>query len=248
MKKATKKTVKEEKAVATINGYGMDTDLDSPPDHIKQESVDVPSDDFSMFPTLKLMQSLSPEVDPEDEKHEPGAEPGDLIVTGAEGNVLLDGKEGMYFVPMMVRKLYTEWIPRKQGGGFVASYNSKMEAEQNFTPGNDLVVSIEYLCGTKDLSESGKLDVFLLQFNTPTKMIHARNMAKWIKKHGTLSGVFYKLTSKRQKNKAGQVFFNYDINPAGWTEIGIYEAIEKLQDDMKDEFLPELTGPVEEEF
>jgi len=211
-----------------------------PPAHVHQSSIVVPEPESIMpYPVVKLMQALSPELDDSDSKFISDASQGDIVVTDGASSTVIDGQEGFKFAPVLVRKVWNEWIPRKQGGGFVASYNSREEMEVGFTAGNEIVISIDYLIATNELSNDKELDLLLLQFNSATKMARAREMAGSISKYKTMEGVTYHLTSMAQKNKAGQKFYNFMISPVGWTAKPILDQLKDLQVEAGQKFLPE---------
>jgi len=211
------------------------------PSYVRQEEQFVPSPESAMpFPMIKLLQQLSPELDGDDTKFIPNAKAGDIIITDGSSVKMVDGNKGIRFSPILVRKVWTEWIPRQKGGGFIASYNTKEEMEAGFTIGNEVVVSIEYLVVSEDMAVNGTMAPMLLQFNTPTKMAAARELQKYIVQYKTMYGVTYTLTCKKQSNKAGQKFFNYQISPAGWTDKKIYACIEAVKSEKETLFLPDL--------
>jgi hypothetical protein len=215
-------------------------DPNRPPAYINQANVDIPEEDGgNRFPMVKLLQALSPEVDPDDDKYYKGATQGDIIITDGTNHILIDGKKGFNFVPISVRKQWVEWVPRGQGGGFVASYNSKEEMEIGFTEGNEVVVSIDYLILSTDIDPDGGITPALLQFNSPTKMAKAKEMRSHIQQYKTMEGVTYNLSGTGQKNRAGQKFFNFKIDPVGWTNKQLMGEISQLIEDYTPLFLPE---------
>lgn len=192
-----------------------------------------------LFPIVKLLQDLSPELDEDEEKYVDGASAGDIVVTDGTSYFLLD--DGLIFIPIAVRKQWTEWIPRKQGGGFVDSYSSKEDMEIGYTQGNDVQVTIDYLVVTQDISPPDENDFqqyvpVMLQFNSPTKLAIARNMADYIAKFQTMYGVAYRLTSNKKKNRAGQKYYNYAVEALGWVDENMYETLESLKEQFEEQF------------
>lgn len=209
------------------------------PSYIKRGDVNVPSTESVMpFPTLKLLQQLSPELDEDDTKYQKKASAGMFLVTDGTAISLFDGEEGIRFCPLVVRKVYSEWVPRAQGGGFVASYSSKEEADANFTPGNELNISIDYLVVSPDVKNNDVMFPFMISFNTSTKMACARELQKMIMTYKTMHGVTYRLTSKKQANKAGQKFFNFAVASEGWTEEKLYKTLDSIKQEKEAMFLP----------
>jgi hypothetical protein len=74
--------------------------------------------DFKL-PWLRPLQKGSPQVDPDSAAYIEGAKPGMFINTATWE--LVDGKTGFKFIPVHRRHEYIEYVPRDQGGGFVAA-------------------------------------------------------------------------------------------------------------------------------
>jgi len=77
-------------------------------------------DDLAI-PFINILQKMSPQVDSDHQAHIEGAKAGMLInsVTGE----LFDGKEeGVIVIPVHRTHNFVEWVPRDEGGGFVATY------------------------------------------------------------------------------------------------------------------------------
>lgn len=89
-------------------------------EHVTREDI--------ALPFIAVLQKLSPAVDEEDPRYVQGAKPGMLINTLT--NELWDGSKGVMIIPVYFEKKYIEWIPRNAGGGYVAEYDSKDEAER----------------------------------------------------------------------------------------------------------------------
>lgn len=108
---------------------------------------DVSQEDL-IIPFINILQKGSPLVDEDAATYVPGAKAGMLMNSVTEE--LHPGQEGVIFIPVHKTHKFVEWVPRDQGGGFVAVYDPSdtmvMEARkgQAFgkaeTPdGNDLV-------------------------------------------------------------------------------------------------------------
>lgn len=108
---------------------------------------DVTSEDLAI-PFISILQNGSPQVDQDAPEYIDGAKPGDIF-----NSVTLetfDGSDGILFIPVHRHHHFVEWIPRDQGGGFVATYEPSNPMVQDAraggafgtleTPdGNDLV-------------------------------------------------------------------------------------------------------------
>lgn len=79
-----------------------------------------------VLPRLNVLQALSPQV---------AEKPGDGGVEGAKAGMLhnsvtdelYDGDTGVVFIPASRAHVFTEWVPRKRGGGFVARHEVDSE-------------------------------------------------------------------------------------------------------------------------
>lgn len=108
----------------------------------------------TLIPFLNILQKLSPQLD----KRKPsdyieGAEEGYFFNTASKQT--WDGEKGVYFVPIIFMRRYTEWTPRAKGGGLVADHGSDESvlkrctrdaaSNKDMTPeGNEMVTSLTY--------------------------------------------------------------------------------------------------------
>lgn len=196
-------------------------DKNKKPTYVTDKSPEIPEVEGAGLPAVKLLQAISPECTKGDEKYIKGAEASMLLFTGS--GETYDGEEGLTFIPLQAQKSYVEWIPRKQGGGFVASYDSKEEAKENMDPANELAVTIEYACSFPELET-----VALLRFDSPTKLGVARKLGELIEEAGTMYGREYQLTSVRRKNKASQTYYNFEITPGIWVDKKAYKELKDM--------------------
>lgn len=82
--------------------------------------------DDVQLPFIRILQDNSPQVKKQDAAYVKGAEAGQLFNT-ATGE-LYDGQEkGLLVVPVKYTRSVTEWIPRSQGGGFIADHGPNLE-------------------------------------------------------------------------------------------------------------------------
>lgn len=68
-------------------------------------------------PRLYMLHTLSPQVNKKDPKHIPGAEAGMIYNT-----VTQEVYKGLWLVACGYRRSFSEWVDRKEGGGFVAEH------------------------------------------------------------------------------------------------------------------------------
>ena len=76
--------------------------------------------DVMLVPEVKVLQKMSPAVDPDDAAYVKGAVPG--MFYDNLNNRLFDGKEGITLVPVYYSHHFVEFIPITKGGGFVADH------------------------------------------------------------------------------------------------------------------------------
>lgn len=195
---------------------------DSRPDFIPKEEYDLPTDDM-MTPQIKIMQSISPELIPQDPKFVPGAAAGMLLFDAT--NQLFPGDVGIEFIPLAVRKYYSEWLPRNQGGGFVANYQSREEMEEKMTPGNEITAVIEYTVYVPEIEQTAAI-----RFNSATKYQIARALAKFIQDAQTMVGRTYRLTTIPRQNKNKQWYYNFNIVPGEWVDKETYDICKQMSD------------------
>lgn len=194
------------------------------------------------IPELKLLQKMSPQVDKEDGKYIQGAEAGMFLDTNSRA--LFDGKQGVLFMPCYYSKHFVEFIPREQGGGFVADHGSE---ESNLPPteirkkdkggdvrviaesGNEVVETHQF--AVLAVRPDGSFIPALLRFSS-TKIKQAKrlnaltNQKRYPLEHPNekLRGqrqptwkFLYKLSSIVEENQYGK-YYNIDINDHG--ELG----------------------------
>jgi len=77
-------------------------------------------------PYLYVLQTNSPQCNPDHSKYVSGATPGMLYLSNMEK--VYDGRErGLVVVPCYYERLVTEWVPRSAGGGLIASHDPDAE-------------------------------------------------------------------------------------------------------------------------
>lgn len=82
---------------------------------------DMGMDDIAV-PYLYVLQTNSPQVNPDHESYVEGATAG--MFYNNVTNEIYDGrKEGLKVIPCAYERKYVEWVPRDSGGGFVAEHD-----------------------------------------------------------------------------------------------------------------------------
>jgi len=76
--------------------------------------------DSYAIPFLSVLQTNSPQCEEGDERSVKGAKAG-MFLNTATGE-LYDGKAGVVLIPVHFQRSIVEWVPRDDGGGFVAAH------------------------------------------------------------------------------------------------------------------------------
>lgn len=204
------------------------------PDYIGQQDINMPIDEQARFPRLKLIQALSPERTKGNEKYIPGLEDGSLVLQSETATRIIDGEEGIVVIPLAVRKRFVEYVPRDAGGGFVAMYDTKEQADMDRDPENDLQTTIEFLCIEAGAEEPTP---FTITFDSVSKLGVAKKWAGFIAMYKTLDGVKYLVTGKQQLNKKKQAYYVFNIQPVGWVDKAQHALVQDLSKTMEPLFL-----------
>jgi hypothetical protein len=174
------------------------------------------------IPFLSLLQKGSPEVDEDHPDHATkkieGVKAGMIINTLTRQIVFAkDDSNPLLFVPVFHEKLYQEWKPRNQGGGFVQSHRSPViltktkrnEKNKDILPNGHEIITTSYFYGfAMGIGEEGKPLRCIIAL-TSTQLKKARmwlNMMQTIKINGKTPPMFshsYAITSVSEQNAEG---------------------------------------------
>lgn len=173
------------------------------------------------LPFLYLLQDMSPQVKSRDPKYIEGARAGDFLHSVLQAPI--DGKEGVRVIPIGYNRVWNEWVPREEGGGFVASHDTKDEAFANRIGGNDVVETANWFL----LAEIDGAWAPLVLSCTSTKLKASRNLASRINlfkvdvagesRRVPIFMQLYVLKSVQQRNRHGD-FFTISFTPLGIVE------------------------------
>ncbi len=200
------------------------------PSYIPQQNYDMPTDD-QFQPTIKIAQLISPEIIEDDTTFIPGLRAGMLFNSSTKA--MYDGKIGVILIPIVVKKYWQEWTPRKQGGGFVAQYETKEEMEASANKNNDISAVFEFICIV-----DGTDEVVRVQFNSATKYPVARQWAGFIQNAGTLYGKKYILTTTMAKNKKGDHYYKFALKEGDWVTEEQYKSADEMARSLATPALP----------
>jgi len=88
-------------------------------------------DESASMPLLKILQSLSPELNKQKDEYIPGAEVGDILYAPTQEVF----KQPLTFVPVAIRTVYAEWKPRDAGGGLIAIHPLSIVSHPDYEQG-----------------------------------------------------------------------------------------------------------------
>jgi len=225
MAESKKEVAKPKNTAAAMYDYGEDTG----------GGFDNQTRDDIAIPFISCLQGLSPQVAKGEVE---GAKPGMLFNTVT--NELIDPKEGLILVPAHTEHIYVEWVPRKEGGGFVGLHpiNSEVvtEAKENSEEfgrlkcpregggQNDLVETfyVYFSVVDEDLEPVGmavvaftstKIKVYK-RWNTSLRMFTMKVGERKIRP--PIYAHTVRLGTKGESNSEGD-FFNFTLSPANGT-------------------------------
>lgn len=88
-------------------------------------------DQGGKMPNLRILQDMSPEVKKQKSEYIEGAEVGDIYFAGTEDIV----SKPLNIIPLRMKALYTEWIPRDQGGGLNGIHPLTITSDSRYEKG-----------------------------------------------------------------------------------------------------------------
>lgn len=233
---ATKKT---DVAVQQSGALAFATEV---PDYIKKGaargSEEVKSTDM-VLPRLEIVQALSPIKETNEDAKE------GYLFNSVTQEIIGDLA---YFVPVYFRMEYLIWKDQNQGGGFFGSFNTMAEAKERLAqvfaedPSNAgtnaagrpivEIVDTPVQYGLRITPEGGVEQIVISMAKTKSKVSRKWNAMIQIAGGDRFSRV-YKLTSFRDENNKGQKFFNFVVQPAGFTPQAAYLEAERLYEVLK---------------
>jgi len=90
-------------------------------------------DSGSSLPFVRILQDLSPQLKKQKDEYVPGAEAGNLFFAKSKSIVPTPTK----IIPTYTSSVYTEWIPRNKGGGFVATHPLTVVSHKDYEKGRE---------------------------------------------------------------------------------------------------------------
>lgn len=202
------------------------------------------------IPFLRPLQSNSPQVTLGDAKYLTYARPGDFINTVT--NRTYSGEKGVLVFPIAFQTRFTEWVPRKRGGGFVKDHGADdsvlkttvrdKDTNKDVTvEGNEIVRSSNYYCFLLDEDSQLYAPVLLVLAGTQLKKARAWNaLIDGATAPHPAGGVYkpapfyygYRITTVPEKNEKGNwlgVVIRQDVSVEQLKELGVKIFSEALQ-------------------
>lgn len=193
-------------------------------------SEEVKSSDI-VLPRLEIVQALSPIKEVNEDARE------GYLFNSVTQDVI---GEFAYFVPVYYRMEYLVWKDQDQGGGFFGSFNNQKDAEdrkaqavsEGENPDHIEIVDTPVQYGLRILEDGSIEQIVISMAKTKAKVSRKWNAMIQIAGGDRFSRV-YKLSTFRDENKKGQKFFNFVVQPAGFTPERVYREAEKMYDVLK---------------
>jgi hypothetical protein len=177
----------------------------------------VQADDLGI-PFLAICQKGSAEYDESHKAHAQkkidGIKPGCIFNTQSRSIVYVPGGEPLLFIPCFYEKLYQEWRPRNDGGGFVKSHpNASVLAEckrneknDDVLPSGNIIITTAYFSGIALMGEE-RTRVIIPMVKTQLKKARAwLNLATNLKHNNRplpLYANIYNLSTVVEQNDEG---------------------------------------------
>ena len=193
------------------------------PAHVKEASGlgnENVSGEHLQTPRVKLLQRMNSEVDENNDAYIPGAKPGDLLNTVTNENY----GGSMYVINVHFTEDFVVWRKREKGGGLVASFSTRAEAEDatnnqdNSADDYEIIQTQSHLLMRKD-EETGDLNStpFLMDFASSKLRVSREWNTQIAQLGGDRFSSLWKVASVTTENRAGQKFQNLSVSKEGWT-------------------------------
>lgn len=190
--------------------------------------------DHLQTPRVKLIQTMSNEVDPNHSEYIEGLVPGNFINSVTKENY---GTE-MYVLNIKFTEDFVVWKKREIGGGLVGNFKSLAEATDYLTSQDldveqhDIIQTQSHLLMQKD-AETGMLGIpFIMDFAS-SKLRVSRSWNSQIQtKGGDRFASLWKVKSVQTANKVGQKFMNLSVDFEGWSTEEDYLEAKKLYETL----------------
>jgi hypothetical protein len=90
-------------------------------------------DSGSSLPFIRILQDLSPQLKAQKDEYIEGSKSGDLFFAKTQSII----EQPVEIIPCYTKSIYTEWIPRSKGGGFVGNHPLTVVSNPNYEKGRE---------------------------------------------------------------------------------------------------------------
>ena len=185
-------------------------------------------------PRVKLIQTMSNEVDKNHSEYIENLSPGDFLNSVTKENY---GTE-MYVLNVKFTEDFVVWKKREIGGGLLGNFKSLAEATDYLNSNDldvdqhDIIQTQSHLLMQKDPS-TGELGIpFIMDFAS-SKLRVSRSWNSQIQtKGGDRFASLWKMKSVQTANKVGQKFMNLTVEFEGWATEDDYLEAKKLYESL----------------
>tara|TARA_Y100000310_G_scaffold138725_1_gene137765 strand:+ start:351 stop:1019 length:669 start_codon:yes stop_codon:yes gene_type:complete len=190
--------------------------------------------DHLQTPRVKLIQTMSNEVDKNHSEYIEKLAPGDFLNSVTKENY---GTE-MYVLNVKFTEDFVIWKKREIGGGLVGNFKSLAEATDYLNAQDldvdqhDVIQTQSHLLIEKN-AESGNLGIpFIMDFAS-SKLRVSRSWNSQIQtKGGDRFASLWKMKSVQTANKVGQKFMNLTVDFEGWATEDDYLEAKQLYESL----------------
>ena len=185
-------------------------------------------------PRVKLIQTMSNEVDKNHSEYIEDLSPGDFLNSVTKENY---GTE-IYVLNVKFTEDFVVWKKREIGGGLLGNFKSLAEATDYLNSNDldvdqhDIIQTQSHLLMQKDPS-TGELGIpFIMDFAS-SKLRVSRSWNSQIQtKGGDRFASLWKMKSVQTANKVGQKFMNLTVEFEGWATEEDYVEAKKLYESL----------------
>ncbi len=190
--------------------------------------------DHLQTPRVKLIQTMSNEVDKNHSEYIEKLAPGDFLNSVTKENY---GTE-LYVLNVKFTEDFVVWKKREIGGGLVGNFKSLAEATDYLNAQDldvdqhDVIQTQSHLLIEKN-AESGELGIpFIMDFAS-SKLRVSRSWNSQIQtKGGDRFASLWKMKSVQTANKVGQKFMNLTVDFEGWATEDDYLEAKQLYESL----------------
>jgi hypothetical protein len=186
-----------------------------------------------VLPRLEIVQAQSPIKDEKPDEAKEG-----FLFNSATGDVLGDN---IYFIPVFYRMEYLVWKDQDEGGGFFGAFMSEGEAkerrDQVIEEGEDpqfievIDTPVQYGLAI-DPATMKTSQLVISMAKSKSKVSRKWNATIQLTGGDRFSRV-YRIGTFKDKNKQNKTFYNFTVQPAGFTPKEPYLEAEKLYEMFK---------------